>query len=433
MPPKHKKQKTKHSKPSAPNQKNNVGGQPKHAKGGRSQSAIPARRICTCVTVGFKDGDLHGSGKHDPLTPTLNSGFLSIRIDNLRTFAAQNQLELESGGARRWLVSKGQLQSAIEEQIRIKEQKRLEAERIAEEERRRFQASLSFAGFLSFKYGRTVEERRSIGHWLADQLVIPQSDLPQTNSVATSVPLSEVLNVLDSSIAPAAHTNAFSGLPSNHHIDITHTIPDIPSHQVSVPVERPPSPPGSATSNRYALRKLSVQTPSSEPSTPTDTGPMSNQAARDLTGGVDASIKDLIQQLFFLQQHVSQFRNEKHSGLINQAEEVARSIGRLEDQVTRPDNPLHNVTVAPEIIDYVEDGRNPDIFTRDFVELVARGNSVMNGKQKAFKDFSKIYAKALKDNFEGLDEEVDSIMEEAGLVEKNGKFVEKGLQNGNST
>ena len=160
---------------------------------------------------------------------------------------------------------------------------------------------------------------------------------------------------------------------------------------------------------------------------------MSNQPARDLTGGVDASIKDLIQQLFFLQQYISQFRNEKQSGLINQAEEVARSIGRLEDQVTRPDNPLHNVTVAPEIIDYVEDGRNPDIFPRDFVELVARGNSVMNGKQKAFKDFSKIYAKALKDNFDGLDEEVDSIMREAGLVEKNGKFVEKGLQNGDST
>ena len=51
--------------------------------------------------------------------------------------------------------------------------------------------------------------------------------------------------------------------------------------------------------------------------------------------------------------------------------------------------------IPPEIIDYVDDGRNPDIYTREFVELVQRGNAVINGKREAFADFSRIFADKL--------------------------------------
>src|ERR1700712_1273701 len=42
---------------------------------------------------------------------------------------------------------------------------------------------------------------------------------------------------------------------------------------------------------------------------------------------------------------------------------------------TDPSNPsLASIQLPPEIIDYVDSARNPDIYTREFVELVQRGN-----------------------------------------------------------
>ncbi|KAH8673751.1 transcription factor subunit Med10 of mediator complex-domain-containing protein [Xylariales sp. PMI_506] len=43
--------------------------------------------------------------------------------------------------------------------------------------------------------------------------------------------------------------------------------------------------------------------------------------------------------------------------------------------------------VPPELIQYVEHGRNPDIYTREFVELVRRGNQLVRGKRGAFASF----------------------------------------------
>ncbi|KAI1476019.1 hypothetical protein K445DRAFT_7405 [Daldinia sp. EC12] len=48
--------------------------------------------------------------------------------------------------------------------------------------------------------------------------------------------------------------------------------------------------------------------------------------------------------------------------------------------------------VPPELVEYVENGRNPDIYTREFVEAVRRGNQLMRGKQRAFASFRDVLA-----------------------------------------
>ena len=77
----------------------------------------------------------------------------------------------------------------------------------------------------------------------------------------------------------------------------------------------------------------------------------------------------------------------------------------------------------------MDDGRNPDIFTRDFVELVQRGNAVVNGKKQAFRDFSQVYAKALKEGIGGVEKGVDMVMENAG-IEQDGDEKEHEKENG---
>ncbi|KAI2630790.1 mediator complex, subunit Med10 [Hypoxylon sp. NC1633] len=48
--------------------------------------------------------------------------------------------------------------------------------------------------------------------------------------------------------------------------------------------------------------------------------------------------------------------------------------------------------IPPELVQYVDNGRNPDIYTREFVELVRRGNQLMRGKQRAFASFRDVLA-----------------------------------------
>ena len=45
-----------------------------------------------------------------------------------------------------------------------------------------------------------------------------------------------------------------------------------------------------------------------------------------------------------------------------------------------------------ELIKYVDGGRNPDIYTREFVELVRRNNQLAKGKQSAFASFRDVLA-----------------------------------------
>ncbi|EKD13074.1 uncharacterized protein L3040_007156 [Drepanopeziza brunnea f. sp. 'multigermtubi'] len=49
-------------------------------------------------------------------------------------------------------------------------------------------------------------------------------------------------------------------------------------------------------------------------------------------------------------------------------------------------------SIPPELIQYVDNGRNPDIYTREFVELARKGNQLMKGKMEAFAGFRDVLA-----------------------------------------
>lgn len=56
---------------------------------------------------------------------------------------------------------------------------------------------------------------------------------------------------------------------------------------------------------------------------------------------------------------------------------------------------MHTISLPPEIIDYVDSSRNPDIYTREFVELVQKSNQDLKGKAEAFESFRDILAKEM--------------------------------------
>lgn len=75
-------------------------------------------------------------------------------------------------------------------------------------------------------------------------------------------------------------------------------------------------------------------------------------------------------------------------------------------------------------MDYVDGGRNPDVYTREFVELVQRGNAVLNGKQEAFKSFSEVYAQELASAMPETKRQVERVMHNAGLKIRGVEFAE---------
>ena len=66
--------------------------------------------------------------------------------------------------------------------------------------------------------------------------------------------------------------------------------------------------------------------------------------------------------------------------------------------------------IPPEIIEYVDEGRNPDIYTREFVELVQRGNQELKAKSEAFASFRDILGEELAAAMPELRDDVSRIL-----------------------
>ncbi len=129
------------------------------------------------------------------------------------------------------------------------------------------------------------------------------------------------------------------------------------------------------------------------------------------TSNVHMTIKDIIQQLSDLQMQTHGYVPETQDLMVDKMTDVAQSLARLQILTSPTTSPNNHILCA---------GGNPDIFTRDFVENVQRGNAVINGKQQAFRDFTEIYAKALKEGVPGVSRQVDRVMKNAGFQTDHG-------------
>jgi mediator of RNA polymerase II transcription subunit 10 len=47
--------------------------------------------------------------------------------------------------------------------------------------------------------------------------------------------------------------------------------------------------------------------------------------------------------------------------------------------------PSVHIDIPPEVTEYVENSRNPDVFTREFVETVQRMNQMLKGRGDAYR------------------------------------------------
>jgi mediator of RNA polymerase II transcription subunit 10 len=75
---------------------------------------------------------------------------------------------------------------------------------------------------------------------------------------------------------------------------------------------------------------------------------------------------------------------------------------------------LPHIPLPPELLEYVDSGRNPDIYTREFVENFRRTNQIAKGKLEAFGAFRDVLAKEMISAMPELKEDVKRVVKETG-------------------
>ncbi|TGO42467.1 hypothetical protein BHYA_0008g00580 [Botrytis hyacinthi] len=67
--------------------------------------------------------------------------------------------------------------------------------------------------------------------------------------------------------------------------------------------------------------------------------------------------------------------------------------------------------VPQDVIHYIDNGRNPDIYTREFVEAARKNNQLMRGKMQAFGDFRDVLAGEMEKVFPELEDDIRMVVE----------------------
>ncbi|KAB5516920.1 transcription factor subunit Med10 of mediator complex-domain-containing protein [Coniochaeta sp. 2T2.1] len=164
---------------------------------------------------------------------------------------------------------------------------------------------------------------------------------------------------------------------------------------------------------------------------------------------VEQQIKDIIQSLFQLMVQTStydQAGRPTSTILSTELTTLSSSLGRLSRTAVSslppppssnphhlpptnndPRQPSVKLPEIPEpLIEYVEAGRNPDIYTREFVELVRRMNQLARGKEMAFTKFRDVLAEEMGRAMPELKQDVERVVEATGGREAIRPVVREG-------
>ncbi|KAF9138264.1 Mediator of RNA polymerase II transcription subunit 10 [Linnemannia schmuckeri] len=90
---------------------------------------------------------------------------------------------------------------------------------------------------------------------------------------------------------------------------------------------------------------------------------------------LEKKLQELIQSLLELSITVYDFQTESNSLVHQKIQELTQQLGEIEQFKDQLD-----MMVPWEVLSYIEDGKNPDLFSKTFVEAVAGENQFTNGK-----------------------------------------------------
>ncbi|CCE93906.1 mediator complex subunit NUT2 TDEL_0H00470 [Torulaspora delbrueckii] len=134
-------------------------------------------------------------------------------------------------------------------------------------------------------------------------------------------------------------------------------------------------------------------------------------------GTVEQQLAAVIESFIELGVSVYDFpgTSEATQGMVTNLKRNVDRLANLNKQSNDPDSQLQNVNVPLEVVQYIEDGRNPDIYTREFVEAIRRSNQYQRAKMHGLRQLRDSLADKIVEEFPDLEPSVHNIAQRAGL------------------
>ncbi|CDR37597.1 CYFA0S01e12970g1_1 [Cyberlindnera fabianii] len=136
---------------------------------------------------------------------------------------------------------------------------------------------------------------------------------------------------------------------------------------------------------------------------------VNNQAVEQEIEKTKQIISDLVESFIELGIIVHDFQGTESSrdALSLRLNHTIDELQKLQSPAT---NSLDNVPVPLDVLQYVEDGRNPDVYTREFVETTRKANQHLRGKMMAMRDLRDVLGKKIASEFPELGDVVQDII-----------------------
>lgn len=123
-----------------------------------------------------------------------------------------------------------------------------------------------------------------------------------------------------------------------------------------------------------------------------------------------------------------------NQGTLQSNQATINKLNQLINQLNETNNlneTLKDYPIPIDVISYIEDGRNPDIYTREFIEVNAKNNARLKGKMNGFKQLRNVFGEKLKLEFPELSNSVDNIIERTNVGQQTGS--NNVINNNNNT
>lgn len=101
---------------------------------------------------------------------------------------------------------------------------------------------------------------------------------------------------------------------------------------------------------------------------------------------------------------------EAAQGMMTNLKRNVERLRQLNKQSNDPMSQLNNFSIPLEVLQYIEDGRNPDVYTRDFVEAIRRSNQYQRAKMNGLRQLRDKLAVKIMDEFPDMQDNVKDII-----------------------
>ncbi|SCU96137.1 LAME_0F15038g1_1 [Lachancea meyersii CBS 8951] len=102
--------------------------------------------------------------------------------------------------------------------------------------------------------------------------------------------------------------------------------------------------------------------------------------------------------------------SEAAQGMMTNLHRNVERLRNLNKKGNDPESQLNNFQVPMEVVQYIEDGRNPDVYTRDFVEAIRRSNQYQRAKMNGLKQLRDRLAEKIVAEFPDMQDSVTDIL-----------------------